>query len=330
MEFFLLPRKATDMTRILKLKILWIFALMVLGNIQIVSAQAWLTDRSFLSGRNPAPPAPKIESIPTPPGLQEPPPPLIPENVPTVFDPPTTSQMPTENLVSSGMSWYKPWTWVPWDGWVNSAELGLNGSDGNSQSFSFQSGARFKRKTETNLIDLRITQNRTTSDGVERQNNALMYLDLERFFGDSPWTAFLKNGVEYDEFRAFDLRYNINSGVGYRFFNTPDLSLKGRFGAGTSREFGGPDNRWVPEALFGADYEHQVNKRNKVIAKIDYFPEWTDFSNYRLNSDLAWEILLNETGNMSLKLGALDRYDSTPNGRKANDINYSALLLYKF
>ena len=106
--------------------------------------------------------------------------------------------------------------------------------------------------------------------------------------------------------------------------------MTGRFGAGASREFGGPDNRWVPEALFGGDYEHQINKRNKVIAKIDYFPEWGDFSNFRLVSDLAWEYLIDAEGNLSFKLGANDRYDSTPNGRKPNDINYSALILYKF
>ena len=315
--------------------------------------QQWLTDKSLLSGSgvqttgqtNVSPnvlpggsevlPASTNQSassaaIPTVPegALLEPPPPLVAENVPSVFD----SQPTREEILTNaeGPIWYNPMTWIPWDGWVNSAELGINGSTGNAESFSFQTGARFKRKTDINLMDLRLTHNRTSAAGNETQNNAILYADFERFFGDSPWTAFLKNGVEYDEFKAFDLRYNINAGVGYRFYNTKDLQLKGRFGAGTSREFGGPDNRWVPEALFGADYEHQINKRNKLIAKIDYFPEWTDFDNFRLISDLAWEILLDESGNMSLKLGALDRYDSTPNGRKPNDLNYTALLLYKF
>ncbi len=261
-------------------------------------------------------------------GLLEPPPPLVPQDIPTVFD----NQQPTQQIDvrDSDSAWYSALNWLPWDGWVNSAELGINGSTGNAESFSFQAGARFKRKTDINLMDLRLTHNRTSAASNETQNNALLYADYERFFGDSPWTGFLKNGLEYDEFKAFDLRYNINAGIGYRLFNTKDLQLKGRFGAGTSREFGGPDNRWVPEALFGADYEHQVNKRNKVIAKLDYFPEWTDFDNFRFISDLAWEILLDESGNMSLKLGAMDRYDSTPNGRKPNDLNYTALLLYKF
>ncbi len=226
--------------------------------------------------------------------------------------------------------WYYPWTWMPRDGWSNSAELGINGSGGNANAFSIQAGMRFKRKTDINLFDLRMTHNRTQSGGVEKQNNALLYADFDRYFGQSRWSAFVKNGLEYDRFRAFDLRYNINLGLGYSFVKNDKVTLKGRFGSGTSREFGGPDDRWVPEALFGGDYEHQWNKRNKWIAKVDYFPEWGDFTNYRIVADCSWEMLWDEAGNLSLKLGAIDRYDSTPDGRRPNDLTYSMLLLYKF
>ena len=40
-------------------------------------------------------------------------------------------------------------------------------------------------------------------------------------------------------------------------------------------------------------------------------------------------MLLDEATNMSLKLGIIDRYDSTPNGLKPNDLNYSLMLLWK-
>ncbi|MCA9127251.1 MAG: DUF481 domain-containing protein [Planctomycetales bacterium] len=269
-----------------------------------------------------------VPAAATGPGLEYPPPPLAPPlsqdlQVPSVFDEP-------QAVVTTGPSWYYPWTWIPLDGWKNSAELGINASAGNAESFSFQTGARFKRKSDFTLFDLRITHNRTQANGIETQNNALMFADFERFLGESRWTYFIKNGLEYDEFKAFDLRYNINSGLGYSFYRTDDLTLAGRFGAGASREFGGPNNAWSPEALFGGDYEHQWTKRNKFIAKIDYYPEWTNFSNFRLISDVAWEYLIDEDGNLSFKIGANDRYDSTPNGRKPNDVNYSALLLYKF
>ncbi len=298
-----------------------------------VDAQAWLSDPSFSASQ--IPPAPELPSVPavgtTPAmvaGYTEPPPPLAPEASLSVFAPDVATievQPQAENLV-----WYNPWSWSPKDGWSNSAELGINGSSGNAESFSIQAGTRFKRKTDFTLFDVRLTHNNTRANGVETQNNTLLYTDFERYLGKSPWSLFVKNGFEWDEFKAFDLRYFINSGIGYNFYKTDDLKLITRFGAGAAREFGGPDDRWVPEALFGFDYEHQVTKRNKLIAKVDYFPEWTDFNNFRLVADVSWEYLIDDEGNLSIKLGALDRYDSTPNGRKPNDVNYSALLLYKF
>lgn len=287
---------------------------------QSVCAQGWLTDQSY----RPVATQPPLPSIPSE-GLFLPPPPLQPDTPIPVFE-----QVAVEERAGSGPKWYYPWTWIPLDGWENSAELGLNGSAGNSESSSFQTGTRLKRKTDFTLFDLRATYNRTSAGGTETQNNALIYTNWERFLGDSPRTLFVKNGLEFDKFKAFDYRYYLNAGLGYHFAKTDALALTGRFGAGVSREFGGPDDRWVPEALFGGDYEHQVNARNKLIAKVDYFPEWSDFANFRLVSDLAWEYLISADGNLSFKLGATDRYDSTPNGRKPNDVNYSALILYKF
>ncbi len=292
--------------------------------IESASAQGWLTDQSYRPNSQSLAPLPTVPDQ----GLLEPPPPLEPELPPSVFDQPRQVELADHTPPTT--VWAYPWTWFPTDGWSNSVELGINGSDGNAQSFSFQTGARFKRETDFTLFDFRVTHNRTNANGVETQNNALMYADFERFLGDSAWTSFVKNGLEYDEFRAFDLRYNINAGLGYGFYRTDRLTVVGRLGAGASREFGGPDDAWSPEALLGGDYEHQVTDRHKLIVKVDYFPEWSNFNNFRLVSDVAWEYLVDEEGNLSLKLGANDRYDSTPNGLKPNDINYSALLLYKF
>lgn len=232
--------------------------------------------------------------------------------------------------IPAASRWMEPWSWFPWGGWENSAELGLNGATGNTESMTLQTGARFKRKTDLHLFDLRLLQNRTHNAGVTAQNNALLYADYERSLGESPWNLFLKQGLEYDELRAFDLRYFINSGFGYRWIDTEGLLLSTRFGAGASRDYGGVDDEWTPEALFGITYEHQVNPRNKLVAKVDYFPAWEDFSDYRTISDLGWEFLLSELPNLSLKLGAVHRHDSQPGEARPNDLNYSALLLYKF
>ncbi len=130
--------------------------------------------------------------------------------------------------------------------------------------------------------------------------------------------------------RAFDLRYFINSGLGYNWIDADGLLLSTKMGVGGSREFGGIDDHWTPEALLGASYEHQANARNKLVAKLDYYPALDDISNFRTITDLSWEHLLSESPSLSLKFGALHRHDSQPGESVPNDLNYSALLLYKF
>lgn len=283
-------------------------------------AQAWLTDNSARSLNE----LPSYYGTSAEGGLQKPPPPLG-DLPPSVFD------LVNDSEQVNDMSWYKPWTWIPWDGWENSAEAGINGATGNTESLTIQTGARFKRKTEANLFDMRLLQNRTKTAGLISQNNVLLYADFERKLGSSKWNYFIKQGMEYDELKAFNVRYFINSGLGYNWIDADGLLFSTRFGAGTSREFGGPADKWIPEALFGTTYDHQINSRNKLVAKFDYFPNWTDFADYRTITDLAWEYLLSEERNLSMKVGALHRYDSQPSGAaKPSDLNYSLMLLYKF
>lgn len=219
--------------------------------------------------------------------------------------------------------WYKP------SEWSSSFELGLNGSQGNAETFSLRTGADLKRTAGNYTMTFELDYARTNANAVETQHNSLLQVDQKWSFGESPWSAFFNTGLEYDEFKAFDLRLILNGGLGYTFFKTDASKLAGRIGSGVSREFGGPDNRWTPEAVFGMDFSHRMTKRQKFNFKADYFPEWGEFTDYRLRSEANWELLLDDEANLSLKFGIIDRYDSTPQGRKPNDIDYTAVILWK-
>ena len=104
--------------------------------------------------------------------------------------------------------------------------------------------------------------------------------------------------------------------------------MLGRFGAGASREFGGEEDTWAPEALFGLEYDYQITKTQRLTTKLDYFPEWERFHQYRVVLDVGWEIQLDRPRNTSLKFTLLDRYDSTPNGAIPNNLNYGVLLVW--
>jgi hypothetical protein len=97
-----------------------------------------------------------------------------------------------------------------------------------------------------------------------------------------------------------------------------------------SHEVGGPEDAWSPELLFGGEFKHKFNATHSVSGKVDFYPTITDFGDYRLNSQAAWEIALSKAWGLSLKLSVIDRYDSTPEGAKANDLDYSTLILWTF
>ena len=210
-----------------------------------------------------------------------------------------------------------------------SVELGINGTEGNARSYSFRTGADLKRELSYGTFDIDLIYAKTQANGVETQNYAQFDTAFETEWKESRITFWLKNQLLYDEFKAFDLRYVINGGVGYKVLDQEGLKLVTRFGSGVSREIGGVADEYVPEAVFGVEYEHQFTKRQKFKLKHEYFPDWGNFADYRFVTDAAWEILLDEEANLHLKLSVNDQYDSTPNGRRPNDLNYALLLLWK-
>jgi putative salt-induced outer membrane protein YdiY len=224
--------------------------------------------------------------------------------------------------------WYHPNYWWGEDPWTAGVELGINGSEGNNNTFSMRAGGHAKRETDLWKIDSSLVYNKNISNGVETQNNGKIDVRADRTLAESRWTLFSLDNLIYDEFQAWDTQLSLNGGVGYKLLDTETIDLLTRLGAGATREFGGPDNDWQPTALLGLDYEHQISKMQRLTAKVDYYPEWEDYRQYRVVTDLGWQIDLDRPKNMSLKLSVIDRYDSTPDGAVPNNLDYAVLLIW--
>jgi putative salt-induced outer membrane protein YdiY len=272
-------------------------------------------------------PAPGPEPLPMPsaPGVD-----------PSQAVPETNSRLPQPTDSPEQMwewsTWFSPEHWYEWLGgpaWTGSAEIGINGTAGNSDALSSRFGGNLKRKTELWEFKGDFLYTKATSDGRESQHNAIANAGYERYFPETPWSHFGRYFMEYNEFKAFDLRIALNTGMGYQFVKTDRTNLKGRFGAGVSHEIDSPDERWAPEAVFGGDWTHDPTPRQKFALTSDFFPEWGDFSSYRLVSNGSWTIALDEASKMSLKMSVNDLYDSTPNGRKPHDVIYALLLIWQ-
>lgn len=216
------------------------------------------------------------------------------------------------------------------DLWEGTFEFGLDGTEGNSRTLNFRVGLEAKRETPYDIVDLDLDYHKKTADFRETANRLFLDARIEALYEDSPWTVFVHNSTEYDEFKPFDVRVALDSGIGYQLIDWETTTLTARIGSGASHEIGGPDDAYVPEAVAGLEFEHQLTGRQKFSLTADYTPSMLTFDDYRLSAKAGWEIMLDEEMNLSMKFSLLDRYDSTPNGAKPNDLDYSVTLLWGF
>lgn len=286
--------------------------------------------------------APATDSSPAPSTPWHPPdtsplPPLV-GAPPAELPPPAGAELnmesnidpPVDALIGESAPWHAPTVWLGPAPWDTGIEFGLNGSSGTSDSISMRAGAYIKRESRYSKLDLSTDFNLTVDGGKSTQDNGKLDVTHDWLLDEhSPWTLFAKSDLFYDQFAAFDVEMNLNLGLGYRWIHLPDLEFMTRLGSGASREFGGPDNEWKPESLVGMEYSQKVSHTQKFYGKFDYFPQWDQVGEYRMVADVGWEIALIQPSNLSLKISATDRYDSTPEGVNPHLVNYSVLLLLK-
>lgn len=220
----------------------------------------------------------------------------------------------------------------PFYGWKGAASVGLNGASGNSETFYIRAGLDLNRLTSASKSTANFKYSYATSSGEKSEDNAR--LDLRHDWlpkGNSRWRPFVQGSLEYDQFQDWDLRLSANAGLGYELIKTDTLLILPRAGLGFSREFGGSDNKLHPEALLGLDVEYTIDDRSKLFASTDTFIRLDQASEYRILSKAGYEILIDATTGLSLRLGLENRYDAAArNDSKRNDFTYFALVVWNF
>ncbi len=215
---------------------------------------------------------------------------------------------------------------VKWEGYL---DAGVAGSEGNTEQFDlrFGAGARRTSKTMETRIDLRYLYG--SDDGETSKNEGTLDFrnDWTRY---APWRIWMDASAEYDEFQNWDWRVASHGGIGYEVIKNERTLLLPRIGAGAYREFGGDDNDLHPEGVLGVDFTHRFAKNHGMGITLDFYPALENFGDYRFVGKAFYEILMSADRNLWLKLGVEDRYDSTPNGAKRNDLDYFATVTLKF
>jgi putative salt-induced outer membrane protein YdiY len=275
---------------------------------------------------------PPVNGPQSPPALTMPPAETIPAPTPSAFPPAANAPATLSGVLSIDepikIKPSKPEVDKLWDG---SFDLGLDGSEGNSETFNFRFGFHASRKTESNILTLGLDYNKRTAQTVPTADRLFFDGRFEWLIADSRWSWFVHETIEYDEFQTFDVRDTSDAGLGYRLIKNENTTFIGRIGSGFSHEYGGPENgQYIPEVVFGLQLERQIGKRQKILGAVEYAPGVGDFDRYRIRTQAALEVLLDEERNLSLRMGVLERYNSRPNGALPNDLDYALVVIWKF
>ena len=217
--------------------------------------------------------------------------------------------------------------------WVGGFEFGINGSQGNADVLNMRFGANADRRTDRNRFHADLLYTISRESGITEQNQAILNARDEILFGDSRWGAFTALQLEYDQFRDYSFTVGTYFGSSYRWVRTESTFVSTRVGAGAVRQLAQNNvtsSRWVPEALLGGDFNHRFTDRQAWVSSVDFYPNLSQLGNYRVRVRGAYEIVLDPSHGMVLRLGVQDRYDSLPGTARRNDLNYFTTLLFKF
>lgn len=212
-------------------------------------------------------------------------------------------------------------------------EFGMNGSQGNADVLNLRFGANTDIRTERNRFHADVNYTITRESGATEQNQAILNARDELLFGSTQWAAFTALQIEYDQFRDYNFVIGNYFGMSNRWWKSESTFCSTRFGAGALRQLAqnrATPARWVPEALLGGDFNHRFTDRQAWVSSVDLYPNLSQLGNYRLRVRGAYEIVLDPSHGMVLRLGVQDRYDSLPGTAKRNDVNYFTTLLFKF
>lgn len=214
--------------------------------------------------------------------------------------------------------------------WQREIELGLTGSQGNTDRANFQGGFRMSRETGTDTFQLNTRYRLDTSRGERTANRFLANARNDWGLADPDWSLFLQSGVELDEFAVFDARWTGGGGFGYRFINTPSTVLRGRLGFGFARDFGGLDDDYNPEVITGLELSHRFTDRQLLVASAEVFPEVDAFDDFRSILRAEWQLRLENSKDVFLRIGAEHRYDTDSPAEKRSDLDYFVRLVFGF
>jgi len=215
--------------------------------------------------------------------------------------------------------------------WTGRAELGLNGSSGNSDRFNANAGVSTLRTGLVDRLTLYLRGQYEESNGDRSKNEVIGGARYERDLSPRLF-AYTRLELEYDEFENLDFRSTLAGGLGYFLIRNPRQDLKIRGGlAYQHEEFGDGSSDDKPLAEAGYDYRLDVRQWLRFNSTLTYFVDPTNVDDWRATAENAAEVPITATQGWKLRFGVRNELDSDPlPGIESLDTTYYMGLVYNW
>lgn len=214
--------------------------------------------------------------------------------------------------------------------WAGSLEMGLSGSEGNTEMQRGRLVFDAKRKAEHETLDLRVRFQAAQTRGDTSENRFSARAKNEWATSSADWRLFLEGSAERDQFKDFNWRVTGNSGFAYDAIKDDQSTLTFRAGLGGSTEFRSARDGIYPEGILGYEFRHKINKQMSLTTFGELILDLKETGEHRARINAALDTNLDETGAWKLRIGVEDRYESNTARAKRNDIDYFVSLVYRF
>ena len=217
-------------------------------------------------------------------------------------------------------------------GWTRSAEVGFSGSDGNSNNQNLRAALRLDYEDEHKRWKFSTRYLLNRADRETDDHNARAEVQRDWLRPGSRWFLWGSSRTDWDRFQSWESRVSGFGGVGHEIIQSEAFDLRGRLGAGVTKEFGDEDDDLTPEVLLGLNGFWRISDEHSLGAHTVQFPSLDDISEFRNITGVDWQIKLTEAGGLSLTFGIENEYQSDVDDpdSKQNDLKYHGGLQLDF
>ena len=212
--------------------------------------------------------------------------------------------------------------------WRRNVELGINTSQGNSDTLRYNAALSGSKETEEVQYFLKASGRYGESEGETDAESATAEAKAQRRLSDRMYAA-LEGNARHDQLADLAYRVRGSLSLGRHVVWTDRTVLNAEVGPGYVAEKKGGEEEGFLAGRVAQYLEFLVTDSLQVWESVEFVQNLQDSGVYFVNTELGLETIL--ISNLSLRFTVEDRYDSQPaEGKVSNDLLTTTSLNWSF